>query len=599
MSRELVTDYTFSPRQRTITFGKGVPLEQIVSIRNVTNGDLLYLSPDYSLVSYVNGVLTLPAGSVSLSSKATDNIQITRETSGVAGVPTTPQSTTGHGKTIISYPVELGVVKSNSSSPANTDKRTVLAELWNQSGTLRQVWIAGTGANSSVSSFMEDGGRIAVYVDTDAAPAISMTIAEFFGYKYRAGVYSTPKIGRTSREGERSSGYRYLDVPFTSYVRVEVTNTTATDANSFFGTAVIDLAGEKATYRRCIATVNTPAAPRFSRVTVLDTQGEGQIDAIHLAYLSATDNDFGALEGNVEIFVDGEAWPSWRSSGAEDAFNGGWYQMPVGGYPAGIAGLSDISGTTRQMYRFFPDDPIHFSSSVKVVVQAGQHGQGSGGPEFTGDVSINAAVSYALKGTTTPSYPYVSSTVIDEPSLSALSTNWNQAGDKVAFTGANGKATSTWGSDDAHRDMRLTRKVAVTASDYFVSTRVAITDATHDDQNAAVFALGSHPDAYYGSAVHCQLVRQSQYDWVVRANDDFDIVGTAKIDSGRDLTGMKVELALRVIGTRVTAYYRIDGQEFFTPVCSWNPTKTGKAAGVMVWTAGAEFDRFSVRRVLR
>ncbi len=93
------------------------------------------------------------------------------------------------------------------------------------------------------------------------------------------------------------------------------------------------------------------------------------------------------------------------------------------------------------------------------------------------------------------------------------------------------------------------------------------------------------------------MVRESQYKWVVRVQDDFATVGAVQIDGGRDLTNVWVQLGLRVVKGEATAYWRFDGDTNWTPIVRWASSKSEKTAGFGSWTAGAEIDSFTIDSV--
>ncbi|MBM4575293.1 DUF2961 domain-containing protein [Rhodococcus hoagii] len=213
---------------------------------------------------------------------------------------------------------ELGLVQSISATPTG-DKATVLAESWGSPGVINHIWTANTGADASISSFIETGGRIRVFADNSKTPVVDLTLSEFFGYVGRAGIYATPRVGRTARDTDRSSAYRYVDIPFTDYMRVEVVNTTAVQANAFYGMVSYTLGDEAGALKSYSIQSKRVEANKFDRITVADFQGAGQIESLFLAFEGESDGDYGAMEGNVEIYLDGETSPSWRSPGGEDA----------------------------------------------------------------------------------------------------------------------------------------------------------------------------------------------------------------------------------------------------------------------------------------
>lgn len=507
------------------------------------------------------------------------------------------------GERQISYPIELGKAHASVAAPVG-GKRVVLAESWGQAGILKHIWMASSDGDVSLQGFAEDGGTIRIYVDDEASPAVQLTINDFFAYSPLAGEYRTPRVGRTKKGGGESSAYRYVYMPFQKYLRVEVENTSSNDV-VLFGSAdytlINDFAGIGTQQRHYkMVGAQEPNATPYQELSVADMAGSGQVESLWIA-VDAASGDTGVLEGNVEIYIDGEAYPSWHSSGTEDAFNGGWYNVPVSGYPAGRASDGTDGGLSMTYYRFFIDDPLFFSSHIKVLIHAGQQNQGtisSGTVGLSGFVGIwtdnPAAINYRAVDST-------SAALLDDQFTDAAgaldNAKWNQVGGVTQGQSSGSTITVAYDGTSMGQDVRIARKEVDLPVDYWLETKLRITDATHDGQEASLIAKGNSPDPYFGSAVHVQLVRFGQHNWVIRVRDDFDEVFVRTIGGGRDLTNTWVRIALKVTGTTLTAYWAPDGISVWQPLGSWVTGKTGIGFGVGTWTAGAEFDYLVVRPI--
>lgn len=506
------------------------------------------------------------------------------------------------GERSISLPIELGKAHTPGANPTGP-KKVLLAESWGTPGILKHIWVASTGGGA-LTDFAENGGKIRVYIDNESVPAVDLSLNDFFAYAPLGGEFSNRRIGRTKRDtasGE-SAAYRYLHMPFQRYIRVEVENTSATDT-IFFGSADYSLLndfssiGSQQVAYKIIGNEALAALP-YEEVVIADISGGGQVESLWIA-VNAADGDTGILEGNVEMYVDGEVYPSWHSSGTEDAFNGGWYNVPVGGFPAGRAGPSSNGAMSVTFYRFFVDDPIFFSSHLKVVIHAGQRTQGSissGSFEISGFVGVwsQAAGSIAFKAPDTAGAALLDDQLTSTPGT-LDSGVWNQVGGVTQGQSTGSTITVAYDGTSAGQDVRIARKNVALPTEYWVETKARITDATHDGQEASLIAQGNTPDPYFGSAVHVQLVRFTQYSWVIRVRDDFDEVFVRTIGGGRDLTNVWVKLALKVVGTQITAYWTHGDSQIWQAVGTWTTGKTGSGFGVGTWTAGAEFDYLVVR----
>ena len=396
---------------------------------------------------------------------------------------------------------ELSNASTYQASPVGS-KPLVLCEVWDKPSVLRHIWIAGAnaGENSSIKTFVEQGGVIRIYNDNDTSPRVNLPLADFFAYGPMCDKFSNKRIGRTANGGNQQTGaYRYLWSPSQKYLRVEIENVTSqipeftttlvggslptltangnvtlsvsslsgvgsnggggtlisaadssqhqfrfngassgtpntltgvglvngssnytpaagdtikigNNATGFYAAAGYSLPGSfsdlgPAQLSYYISSVGSTTWPTpvsgstAAKATLLNLSnvGPGQIESLMMRISGASANDSAALEGNIIITPDGASTPSLRSSGTEDFFNGAWYNMPVGGYPAGIAGSSGAgTGFAVSAYRFFEDDPQFFNTGVRVDEWVGQIGEaGSPYPGST-TVDFNGRVGYWL-----------------------------------------------------------------------------------------------------------------------------------------------------------------------------------------------------------
>lgn len=505
------------------------------------------------------------------------------------------------GEKAISTYQEVAVARAYSSDPSGS-KPVVLAESWDKPGVLKHVWVACDNSET-VDRFLEQGSVIRIYTDDDTTPAVSMSLGDFFCLANRSDIFSTPRVGRTNR-GSGGSAYRYLYMPFQKYLRVEIENTSSTDV-AFYGTASFstvnafeDLGDQQLAYT--IRGQRQSNHPVLQPMTICDIEGSGQVESLMLSFSGADDDDAGILEGNVLIYVDDEVFPSWASSGMEDAFNGGWYAIPIGGYPAGRAGNSDRPGINETMYRFFLDDPIFYSSRIKVVAWAGQPRQGT-----IQSSTVNFAGYVGLWSTTagTPQYTAVDTVAapllnesMDQAAGGLASSDWIQDPSRTQFIATGSTFAVPYESGGSGHDVRAGRLNVVPPGDYWLETRVRITDATQDDQQAALVMLGASPDPYFGSAVHVMIRRAHANQWCIELRDDFGTPFITYVGSSADLTGVWVNLALKKQGTKVTGYYTFNSAAgVWTAIGTWTPTKTGTGFGISTWAAGAEFDHLIMR----
>jgi hypothetical protein len=134
---------------------------------------------------------------------------------------------------------------------------------------------------------------------------------------------------------------------------------------------------------------------------LLNVTGRGLLHSLQLAMRNGqTDGQY--MEGNIEIYVDGESRPAYASSGTEEFFYGGIYFInpfwtPMGGCTLSIHEPGNVERRTSA-YRVFAKDPIPFDESLRIVWHNGQGGQG----EVPGTTVVDAQSVLYLRRETEP-----------------------------------------------------------------------------------------------------------------------------------------------------------------------------------------------------
>ncbi|MCZ7591971.1 MAG: DUF2961 domain-containing protein [Kiritimatiellae bacterium] len=81
------------------------------------------------------------------------------------------------------------------------------------------------------------------------------------------------------------------------------------------------------------------------------------------------DDSWWLLEGDEAMFVDDEPSPSWRGTGLEDYFNGGWYYRSA--VFSALHGIFDRVPFRTAQYRHQLVDPVTFSRSLRMTIERG------------------------------------------------------------------------------------------------------------------------------------------------------------------------------------------------------------------------------------
>jgi hypothetical protein len=242
------------------------------------------------------------------------------------------------------------------------------------------------------------------------------------------------------------------------------------------------------------------------------------------------------------------------------------------------------------MYRFFLEDPLFFTTELKVSVEVGQTDQTSV-PDATVDfaaivyywLDTPGAISYqSVNQGATPLYNPATPSAGSLPSyLTSLAGTWTIDGSGLITQAANGSADQV---------VYVNNYTASSATGFWVESTVQITDATDANQEAFLFASPSGSNSFLGNRVSVQIKRGGDANsWIVEARDGFDTPGLSNIGSGTNLTNVQVDLALKAVGTLVTAYWRLHGDTNWHPFVKWTTGRGPFATvGVATWDGAAK-----------
>ena len=245
---------------------------------------------------------------------------------------------------------------------------------------------------------------IRIYVDGESEPSIAVPANMFFAAAYGAvandGEVFAAKwfaCGQLS-DDVTMEGTTWLPIPFTSSIRATLTHPAGTWVLADISCQTGLSNTWPLTRRLHIASRSFINVPHIdSLLTLVDDQGigRGRLAGIYINVDSGPGNvspPTAPLEGNFRIYVDGSANPSMGSSGVEDLFGMGFYfnkfQAP---YPYGDRCLSLKRTNAWAGHRLFVQDPIGFTSGIRVTWQCGESASGR---TYTGIVRFSYTVWY-------------------------------------------------------------------------------------------------------------------------------------------------------------------------------------------------------------
>lgn len=329
-----------------------------------------------------------------------------------------------------------------------------------------------------------------------------------------------------------------------------------------------------------IGSYSNKVAPVQTTTTLLNLNnvGPGQIESFMMRYYGASATyDSGILEGNIEFYPDGSNTPSLRSSGTEDFFNGAWYNIPVGVYPAGQAGSSGAGGFAISCYRFFEDDPQFFNTGIKIIEWLGQPGESSNPWLGSATIDFSGRVGYWLDAPGNISYvaPNLSATpLFTPPTITGPGSlpSWITAGSGTWSASSDGYLVSNGAGANSDLYASVNSYSAPTSSGYFVQASVSITNET---TNAQEVGLGVGPTGTSGLAIGnrawIEIKRNTTNQiWYVILRDGYDSLTNTIVGNGDDNTGVFFDLGLKVIGSQIEGYYRFTGDSNWHSIGKFN-----------------------------
>ena len=212
---------------------------------------------------------------------------------------------------------------------------------------------------------------ISVRWDGHDQPDVEAPLGAFFGNEY--GLRSIGLL----LYGQSPDGRLYcrLPMPFWESARIEVSNRGKTDVRLTHQITVEtnDYDRRSTAYLRATNYYPlTPAAPDRDSI-IGETTGRGHIVAATITGRSIGNSKYVSCEGDVRLYLDGNATPQIESDGSESHIGYGWgfvspgQQNPVSGYDGSGEPTCEFSET-----RSHPADVIPFQTGFRFGIEAGE-----------------------------------------------------------------------------------------------------------------------------------------------------------------------------------------------------------------------------------
>ncbi len=244
--------------------------------------------------------------------------------------------------------------------------------------------------------------RLQIYVDGELTPSINVMMVDLAAARGCEGAggagaisaqFMTRYIGFASLAFTWGVGYYiYIDIPFSTHIKVDVVNGSATTAAILGGYVQYYLQSGLTwgKYKKLHGvSLATTSVPKYVEVSLLEILGDGLLHGMYL-YFNGGDNNYNYLEANPKIFIDDDGYDedgyydgyaSCTYDSTEDYFLFPWYFWTAN---ATRNVCTDFVGCTRKddvdqvgAYRWHIRDPIPFSTKLKVNWTNGEPASGA------------------------------------------------------------------------------------------------------------------------------------------------------------------------------------------------------------------------------
>ncbi|KKM59101.1 hypothetical protein LCGC14_1548560 [marine sediment metagenome] len=388
----------------------------------------------------------------------------------------------GPGQTVASYTGTLSpaqqadratavsIINNAGSNPAAADPSAIVLSQPAQSippgGTLALADLTGNGRIRRLNLKMAgatdaqlDGLTLRVRYDGQGSSAIDVPVAHFFGAGHERTAYKSVPLGTDGPDGF----YSYWPMPFRGGVTVELVNQTAS-AIGIDSAAVEYVRGGVSNgdgYLHAAFNEGTLAGSgesgRYHQL--LAASGAGHYVG-NLLYLQRAGTNRNILEGDDVIIVDGREDRTLYGTGAEDAYNGGYYydHVLVQSEDPPESGIGPFHGLLHMddadfgddfvrtdQYRWLIADAVGFTEGIQVRMEHYRNGTDAlfgstafyylipdaavaGDANFDGVVNITdlgiVASNWQAIGTYWTDGDFSENGVVNITDLGALASNW-------------------------------------------------------------------------------------------------------------------------------------------------------------------------------
>ena len=224
-------------------------------------------------------------------------------------------------------------------------------------------------------------GEVIVQLSFDGRTTVDLPLPWFFGIG-RPGCLPMQSLFVGMDQGE---AYSYFPMPFHSSFALELELSSASAKGLKMDYAVRRMGSAPASDAVLFGAraIDVRASGSGRDAVLLDLVGPGRLAGLAVTAGSTSSAGWDFLEGDETLQVDGEDQPSWRGTGVEDFFGGGFYfridSVTPGIFRRALHGMTCIGGTSEQpsmsLYRLMPADGPVFYHSLHFSEEGGPTGE--------------------------------------------------------------------------------------------------------------------------------------------------------------------------------------------------------------------------------
>ncbi len=224
-------------------------------------------------------------------------------------------------------------------------------------------------------------GEVDLRLSFDGRTTVNMPLPWFFGQ----GRASCRPVRSLFIGGDQGEVYSYFPMPFHSGAEVEV-ELSSVSTKALKLRFAVRRKGRAPALNAALFNahmIDVPDSVPGRDAVLLDLVGPGRLAGLAVTAGTTTSAGWAFLEGDESLWVDGEGSPSWRGTGVEDFFGGGFYFRNEKNRPEifrqALHGMNCIGGKPQQpsmsLYRLMPTDGPVFDRSLTFEVEGGPTGE--------------------------------------------------------------------------------------------------------------------------------------------------------------------------------------------------------------------------------